>query len=69
MTELDDGETDEIYIWNSHCPDDIYPMDIKKYVRCHSLYSMQRIGKISYNGGTYLHVIDQSDLKINTWLI
>ena len=68
VTELEEGESDDIYIQSSHCPDSLYPMDQKKYVRCYSYYCMQRIGKMDC-GGSYLHVVDQSDLKINTWLM
>ena len=61
VTELEEGESDDIYIQSSHCPDSLYPMDQKKYVRCYSMYCMQRIGKID-SGGSYLHVVDQSNL-------
>jgi len=56
ITELEEGESDDLYIWSSHCPDSLYPEN-KKYVRSYSLYCMQRIGKVE-SGGTYMHVVD-----------
>ena len=66
VKELEDGENDDIYVWTSSAPNELCPEDKAKFVRAETLFGLMRIGK-SQNGGTYLHVLDQTDLKISVW--
>ena len=66
VKELENGEDDDIFIWTSSAPNELCPEDKSRYVRAETLFGLMRIGKLQ-NGGTYLHVVDQTDLKISAW--
>lgn len=60
-------DQDEFYIWVTSTPDDIVPIDSKKYVRAESILGIQRIGKRKDGEGCYLHAIVQTDVKVSSW--
>ena len=66
VKELEEGENDDIFVWLSAAPNEIFPEEPSKYVRAETIFGFMRIGKME-NGGTFLHVVDQSDLKTSAW--
>ena len=64
------NENDEdIYIWVTSIPDELYP-ESKEYVRSTTLQGIVKIGKRKFpDKGCYMHVVLQSDIKVNSWMI
>ena len=52
-------------MYSTSCPKEMYPLD-DKYERGENILGMMRIGRLP-EGGSYLHVFDQSDLKTSAW--
>ena len=77
-----DGDLDDIFMWVTSAPDDLYPLSTK-YVRSDSIVGIIRIGRIATwpaamehlrkhevdlsQGGCYMHYINQTDIKIGGW--
>ena len=60
-------DKDEIYIWVTSGPDELYPLD-SKFVRAHANLGIQKIGR-NKNGkaGCFMHSIVQTDVKVSAW--
>ena len=60
-----DGE--DFYMWITSVPDVIYDCE-PPHLRSYCIVGINKIGKLA-DGGCYLHVISQSDLKVSNWII
>ena len=60
---------EDIYIWVSSVPNELYS-ESKEFVRSDTLLGIVKIGKRQApEQGCYMHVVLQSDIKVNSWMI
>ena len=64
--DLEDGEEDEIFMYQTSCPEDLYQIN-DQYERAETIIGLMKIGWLP-TGGTYLHCYSQSDFKTSAWI-
>ena len=69
FTSESNENEEEIYIWVTSVPNELYP-ESNDYVRSDTLQGIVKIGKRKFpEKGCYMHVVVQSDIKVNGWMI
>jgi hypothetical protein len=69
FTSESNENEEEIYIWVTSVPNELYP-ESNDYVRSDTLQGIVKIGKRKFpEKGCYMHVVLQSDIKVNSWMI